>query len=206
MRGSVVPASIVLVACAACSSRQPARDEVPQPAPTNALEPAPVRVESTAIESKSDSSALDSTAKRPPKRLPPPIGSVWPPALAPPNTAPPDEKSCAADTIAASHILVAWGGAMRASAQEPVKSRTKEQALARAREALQKARSGVAFAALVGEYSDEPQAKAREGKLGRFGRGRMVKAFEDAAFALCPGELSDVVETPFGYHIVLRTE
>jgi parvulin-like peptidyl-prolyl isomerase len=118
----------------------------------------------------------------------------------------PERKSCEADTIGAAHILVAWGGAMRASDQEPVKSRTKEQALARIREALKKARAGRDFAALVAEYSDEPQAKERGGKLGRFGRGRMVKTFEDAAFALCPGEISDVVETQFGYHLVLRTE
>jgi parvulin-like peptidyl-prolyl isomerase len=63
-------------------------------------------------------------------------------------------------------------------------------------------KDGGDFSELAKRFSQEPGAAARGGDLGWFGRGRMVKEFEDAAFALKPGEISPVVRTQFGYHII----
>jgi parvulin-like peptidyl-prolyl isomerase len=85
-------------------------------------------------------------------------------------------------------------------------TRTRDEALARAREARDRARAGEDFVTLVKQYTDEPGGAERGGALPRFHRGQMVPAFEQAAFALKPREISDVVETEFGYHVILRTE
>ena len=78
-----------------------------------------------------------------------------------------------------------------------------------AEQVVQRARSGEDFDALVKEFSDEPGAKSRGSDLGWFGRavegqpGGMVKPFEDAAFALKnEGDISDIVETQFGFHVI----
>jgi parvulin-like peptidyl-prolyl isomerase len=77
-----------------------------------------------------------------------------------------------------------------------------KQARATAEELVRRARAGENFDALAKEYSTDPSNKDKGGDLGWFGRGRMVKAFEDAAFALQPGQVSDVIQTQFGYHII----
>ena len=62
------------------------------------------------------------------------------------------------------------------------------------------------FGELAKRFSQEPNASNSGGELGWFGRGRMVKEFEDAAFALKPGEVSEVVKSKFGYHIIQLEE
>jgi hypothetical protein len=106
-------------------------------------------------------------------------------------------------TIAASHLVVMHQGSMRA---QPGVTRTREQARQRAQEALARARAGEDFEKLVAEYSDEPNAVLRKGALGRFSRDEVVEPFADAAFQLEPGEISEVVETPFGFHVIQRTQ
>lgn len=105
--------------------------------------------------------------------------------------------------IRARHILIMYHGAAHAAATI---GRSRDEAFIRANEALRRARGGDDFEGLVGEYSDEPGGPARGGDLGEFTRERMVKAFSEAAFALQPGEISDIVETQYGFHIIQRME
>jgi len=72
----------------------------------------------------------------------------------------------------------------------------------RAEELLKRVRAGEDFAKLADEYSTDPATKGKGGDLGWFSRGLMVKPFEDAAFAMQAGEVSDVVESDFGFHII----
>lgn len=70
--------------------------------------------------------------------------------------------------------------------------------------ALERLRGGEKFGALARELSiDSPSAK-RDGSLGYFGRGKMVRPFEEAAFKLRVGQVSEPVKSEFGYHIIKR--
>jgi len=84
-------------------------------------------------------------------------------------------------------------------------TRSRAEARARAEECLKRIRSGEDFDKVVGIYSDEPGAAERAGDLGTFGRGAMVKPFSDAVFGMKVGEVSEVVETIFGFHVIKRT-
>jgi len=103
----------------------------------------------------------------------------------------------------ARHLMVMYVGSRRAL---PTITRTKDEARARAEEALKKARKGVPFEDVVREYSDEPGAAARGGDLGRFPKGAMVPEFEAELVRTPVGQVSGVVETPFGFHVLLRTQ
>lgn len=77
-----------------------------------------------------------------------------------------------------------------------------EAAREKAQKLLDRIQAGESFEELAKEYSDDPGSAAQGGDLGFFGRGVMVSAFEDAAFGLDKGQVSDLVRTPFGFHII----
>ncbi len=106
------------------------------------------------------------------------------------------------DAITASHILVSYEGADNSE----VKDRTKEAAKKKAEELLAKVKAEPdTFADLATQNSDGP-SKDKGGDLGEFDRETMEKPFTEAAFKLKVGEISDVVETKFGFHIIKRTK
>lgn len=105
--------------------------------------------------------------------------------------------------ITAKHILVRYAGAKHAPDSV---TRTREQACLRAQEALDHLKQGADFSEVVKQYSDESGAATREGSLGAIERTDVAQAFADAAFELGMREVSDVVESPFGFHVILRVE
>ncbi len=98
----------------------------------------------------------------------------------------------------ASHILIK--AEKGASADERAKARAKAEALL-----AEVRRNPASFADVARRNSQDPGSAEKGGDLDFFAHGAMVKPFEDAAFALKPGEISDVVESDFGYHIIRLT-
>jgi peptidyl-prolyl cis-trans isomerase C len=101
------------------------------------------------------------------------------------------------EQVRASHILI--------KVESGANQEIKEKARKKIEEIRQRLSKGEDFGALAKEFSQCPSS-ARGGDLNYFGRGQMAKPFEEAAFALKVGELSGVVETRFGYHLIKVTD
>ena len=97
------------------------------------------------------------------------------------------------ETLKASHILI--------KLDKNADSKAVAKAEKEIKEISKKQKEGVDFSELAKQYSEGPSA-SNGGDLGYFPRGAMVKEFEDAAFALKPGEVSGIVRTPFGLHLI----
>ncbi len=130
------------------------------------------------------------------------------------NSAKPDDAAVRAfyavhkqdwEELKAKHILIRMQGSA-----VPVKPNQKDltdaEALAKAQEIRAKIVAGADFAAEAKAESDDTGTAQFGGELGTFAKGRMVPAFEQAAFALEVGKLSEPVKTPFGYHLILVEE
>ena len=102
------------------------------------------------------------------------------------------------ERVRASHILIAFPENADASA--------KAQAKTKAEQVLKDVKAGKDFAALAKQHSQDPGSAVNGGDLGFFQKGQMVGPFNDVAFSLAPGAISDVVETQFGYHIIKVAE
>ncbi len=104
------------------------------------------------------------------------------------------EQYSTPEQLRASHILLRTEG--------------KEEATVRAtgEDILKQARAGADFAELARKYSEDDGTKEKGGDLDFFGRGRMVPEFDNAAFALEPGQISDLIKTQYGFHIIKLVE
>lgn len=102
------------------------------------------------------------------------------------------------DEVKASHILISTVDENGKELSEAKKKEAKK----KAEEVLKKAKSGEEFSQLAKEYSDDTGSAANGGDLGYFTKGQMVEPFEKAAFSLKVGQISDIVESQFGYHII----
>ena len=98
------------------------------------------------------------------------------------------------EQVRASHILFKTEGKDEAAVRKEAEA------------VLARAKAGEDFAKLANQYTEEEVGKTRGGDLDFFGRGAMAKEFEDASFALKPGQISDLVKTSFGLHIIKATD
>jgi parvulin-like peptidyl-prolyl isomerase len=103
------------------------------------------------------------------------------------------------NTVRASHILLMYKGSARSTA-----SRSQEEATSQIQDLKAQLDAGADFGELAKQHSDCPSSR-KGGDLGTFGRSQMVPAFEQSAFGMEIGQVSGVVETDFGYHIIKRT-
>lgn len=175
--------AILSLLATGCPASPPAPTEAPSAAPSAAESPANGPL---AVGPLADGPRIGDGPR--------PAGSE---ASAPAVEAPPT-------VVGAAHILVAYKGALGAA---KTVSRTKADAKKRAEEAREKlvAHQGT-FEELVIKYSDDDLSRPAGGKIGNFERNVFPPAFTDAAFGMVVGGISEVVETPRGFHVILRTK
>lgn len=111
-----------------------------------------------------------------------------------------DENKGTYEQVKAKHILIAFKGSPAVQDGKP--ELTDEQAKAKAEDLRKQIAAGASFEELAKKESDDAGSGARGGDLGEFGRGQMVPEFEKAAFEAKPGDLTPVIKTQFGYHII----
>ena len=104
-----------------------------------------------------------------------------------------NKETYSQETASVRHILFLTQG-KEADAVDSIKTLAKE--------VCERAKAGEDFVSLVETYSEDPGSKSTGGLYADFPRGRMVQTFEDASFTLPIGSISDLVETPYGYHII----
>jgi peptidyl-prolyl cis-trans isomerase D len=104
------------------------------------------------------------------------------------------EQYSTPEQVRASHILLKTEGKDEAEVKK------------QAEDLLAKAKAGADFAKLATEYSEDDSSKVKGGDLDFFGKGRMVPEFDKVAFSMKPGEISDLVKSQFGYHIIKVTD
>jgi len=112
-------------------------------------------------------------------------------------------KSHMEEQVHARHILIAPGNPEAQEEPDPAREeKDKAAARAKAEQVLKQVRAGGDFAALAKQFSADSGSKDKGGDLGWFPAGQMVPQFDKAAFALQPGQISDLVESQFGFHII----
>ncbi|HWQ54614.1 MAG TPA: peptidylprolyl isomerase [Bryobacteraceae bacterium] len=112
-----------------------------------------------------------------------------------------EKHKAESESVKASHILIRMKGSPLPVKPEQ-KDMSEEEARSKAEEIRKKLAAGADFAAIAKAESDDPVSGANGGDLGTFGHGQMVPSFEEAAFAMKAGEISQPVRSQFGYHII----
>jgi len=111
-----------------------------------------------------------------------------------------DDSGADAKEIKASHILICWNGLDKCES-----GLSKDEVYAKMKKLKEQAKPDN-FKELVKANSTEPGAKESFGELGWFSKGAMVKPFEDAVYKLAKGQISDIIETEFGYHLIFKQD
>jgi len=103
------------------------------------------------------------------------------------------------EQVKVSHILVRYG-------ENDTDQKTKEDALEKIKAAQQELQDGESFENVAKRFSEDENTNVNGGELGYFAKGQLMKEFEEAAFKLSVGEVSDIVETSYGFHIIKVTD